>query len=183
MDVLRRLLDQVVHGGDVLLDCPSGYGRLTELLQKKGCQLISGDLNLYRVRAQAQYFAGRIPHTLKAVCDVTQLPLREACVDGTVSFRLFHHLRDASLRREVFRETARVSRRYLLISYYGRNPLHALSRRLNRNKSIRRHQMAMLGADLIREEAAACGWHLVETRTVLPGLHAQTLALFLKHDR
>ena len=38
----------------------------------------------------------------------------------------------------------------------------------------------MLNEGVIRSEAAQAGWKLVESCKVLPGIHAQTLALFVK---
>ncbi|HHO75642.1 MAG TPA: class I SAM-dependent methyltransferase [Deltaproteobacteria bacterium] len=180
MAMLGRLLDKLCKGSDMLLDCPCGYGRLTELLKGKSGRLISGDLNAYRVKAQSRYFSGIPGGCLNLTCDVTRLPFRDGIFDGAVSFRLFHHLREEQLRRDVFSELSRVTGRYLVISYYGRNALHELSRKFNRNKSIRKRKMAMLHEDQIRSEAAQAGWELVESCKVLPGIHAQTLAFFVK---
>ncbi len=180
MALLEGLLDKVSKDTDLMLDCPSGYGRLTDLLRKKSGKLISGDLNAYRVKAQSQYFSGMEGGCLNLTCDVTRLPFRDDLFDGAVSFRLFHHLREAGLREDVFSELSRVTRRYLLISYYGRNALHEFSRKLNRNRSIRKRRMAMLNEGVIRSEAAQAGWKLMASCKVLPGIHAQTLALFVK---
>ena len=180
MAILSRLLDKVCKDSDMLLDCPCGYGRLTELLKGKSGLLVSGDLNAYRVKAQSQYFSGIIGGCLNLTCDVTHLPFKDGLFDGTVTFRLFHHLRESQLRKAVFSELSRVTGKYLLISYYGRNALHEFSRTLNRNKSIRKRKMAMLDENIIREEAAQAGWRLLESCKVLPGIHAQTLAVFVK---
>lgn len=183
MNILESLLDTAGGQFGNLLDCPCGYGRLTDILSRRCSLLFSGDLNSCTLIAHNDYFRDRIVRNFDAPCDITLLPFKDDSFEGMVTFRLFHHLVDRETRIAAFNEAARVSRRFLLISYYSSNSLHKFSRRLNRNISIRNGRKAFLDPVIIREEAASAGWQLVHSCKVLPLIHAQTVALFQKSNK
>jgi SAM-dependent methyltransferase len=180
MTLLERLLERAGGLFDNLLDCPSGYGRLTDILARRSGLLVSSDLNSGTVSAHNHYFKGRMERYSDAACDVTRLPFRDGAFDGMVTFRLFHHLVTEETRKAIFREAARVSRRFFLISYYRSSSLHEFSRKLNRNGSVRNGRKAFLDSARILDEAGHAGWQLAESHRVLPVIHAQTVALFVK---
>jgi len=180
INILQKFLNTAGGLFNSLLDCPCGYGRLTGTLSNRCDLLVSGDLDTKTLVAHNNYFKDRIHRNLDAPCDVTRLPYKNESFEGMVIFRLFHHLVDRNTRLAVFREAARVSRNFLLMSYYGNNSLHRFSRKLNRNGSIRNGRKSFMDSVSIVEEAASAGWMLVARRTVLPVFHAQTVALFVK---
>jgi uncharacterized protein YbaR (Trm112 family) len=72
------------------------------------------------------------PGLTRAVLDIRRLPFRDGAFDGAVSLRLFHRLQPQA-RREGLRELARVSRRWVVVSYARfdgpyRLRYHAISR-------------------------------------------------------
>jgi ubiquinone/menaquinone biosynthesis C-methylase UbiE len=182
MNILEGLLGSAGGRFEELLDCPCGYGRLTESLSRRSALLVSSDLSSRTVAAHNRYFKGSMERYLDTACDVTRLPYKDGAFEGMVTFRLFHHLVDEETRKAVFREAARVSRRFFLISYYSNSLLHEFSRKLNRNRSIRKGKKAFLDSARIQEEAGHAGWQLAEKHRALPVIHAQTVALFMKKE-
>lgn len=180
MNLLESLLETAGGQFENLLDCPCGYGRLTDILSRRSNFLVSSDLNSGTLIAHQDYFKDRIVRNFDAPCDITRLPFKDKSFDGMVTFRLFHHLVNRETRMAAFSEAARVARKFFLISYYSSNSLHKFSRRLNRNGSIRNGRKAFLDSISIMEEAASAGWLLVDIHRVLPVIHAQTVALFVK---
>jgi SAM-dependent methyltransferase len=178
--IVDNLLEKAGGTFHRLLDSPCGYGRLTELLAGRCTHLVSSDLSPLRVLHHSHYFnsTGSYAHIVNS--NAGALPFKDSTFDGVVTFRLFHHLRDEELRKKIFTEAARVSRNFLLISFYEKNPLHEFSRKMNMNKDIRKGRKVFLVPDIIMEEAARAGWSHVESCPVLAGFHAQTVVLFKK---
>ena len=100
--------------------------------------------------------------------DARRLPFRDRSFDGVICVRLIQHLAGAA-RREVFRELARVTARWAVISVYRKAGLHHLQRRL-----LGRGRMCV-SLDRIRDEVVDAGFRLERVAKPLPLLHAQTL--------
>lgn len=183
MALLERLLQDAGGSFSRILDCPCGHGRLTEPLRERSDCLVSADVSVKTVKAHTRYFGDKGVRLLDAACDISSLPFPDGVFDGMVIFRLFHHLVDPEMRKAAFQEAARVTRSFLLISYYGVNPLHELTRKLNRKASVRRGKKAFLAQGTLEAEAALAGWRYCSGGKPLPFIHAQRVALFRKSDR
>jgi hypothetical protein len=107
---VMKALDRAGVRGPVL-DVPHGTGKLGPHLVRVADEVVGGD-------ASATMLAQATPHPglTRVVLDIRRLPFRDGAFDGAVSLRLFHRLQPQA-RREGLRELARVSRRWVVVSY------------------------------------------------------------------
>lgn len=188
---LESLVDRAARPGDRVLDMPSGYGRLAEIAAGGDRRVVAADRSREMLRSSRRKARGRRrqegrrdappegrgpgrrearPPVAHCAADARSLPFRDRAFDGVICVRLVQHLADP-VRREVFRELARVARRWAVVSVYRKAGLHHLQRRL-----LGRGRMCVsLGR--IREELEAAGLRLERVAKPLPVLHAQTLLL------
>ncbi len=162
------------------LDAPCGYGRFSRLILKYGYRLVSGDLSLAMVeRARVLEYGNSKP--LGIVINMLEpLPFKDLSFEVVLSLRFFHHLHSPNERKSVLMEIARVTRRWAIVSFYRKQPLHELQRKLRRLVRRSSTRISMVPLATFKEEAAAAGFHL---KTIIPlfrGLHAQHFALLEK---
>ncbi|MFO1052825.1 MAG: methyltransferase domain-containing protein [Planctomycetota bacterium] len=121
------LLDRVWPGrvGDVVLDVPCGRGRFAEFARARGAAWIGAD----RSRAMLAAARDAEPAAGFASVDATALPFADRAVDGVVTFRFLHHVDDEAARR-VCQEAARVSARFVVVTFFHPVSAHALQRYL-----------------------------------------------------
>jgi SAM-dependent methyltransferase len=132
------LLDRLLRNQgrcNVLLDLPCGGGRLSPPMARYTDLLIEADVALGQVRYIREH--GRVStRQVWMIASGFQIPLRDASVDGTVCVRLTHHLPTEAEREQLVRELLRVSRRFLIMSFFDyyspKNTLRRLSRPFNR---------------------------------------------------
>ena len=175
--ILRRLLGRA-KGAGLVLDVPCGYGRFSGMLLDHGFKVVGCDLSLSMVRkALAHEFPGE--GALRGVVGdaVGGLPFRTASFQGVFCIRLCHHLRETNDREAALRELARVTRDFVVVSYYRLNALHALQRRIRRWIKPSQASIRMVSGAEFRESVDGVGLAVVEECAVLPGLHAQRFAL------
>ncbi len=144
-----------------LLDLPCGGGRLSSPMAPYTDLLIEADVALGQLRY------GRV-HGMVPTCQVWMtasgfhIPLRDAGVDGTVCVRLNHHLPTEAEREQLVRELLRVSKRFVIMSFFDyysvKNTLRRLSRPFN-HKSPK----ATMKVGELRRIARKCGARLVES--------------------
>lgn len=155
-----------------LLDAPCGYGRFSTVLAELGAAVVCADVSaamVGRTREQVRGAAG----TGFVVMDIRALPFRDNTFDATFTMRLFHHGFARAQMAAILRELARVSRRYVILSYYRHNAFHAAARWL---KGFSSKIRMMTDAEMAAEVAGA-PLVLRRTERVLPLVHAQTLAV------
>jgi SAM-dependent methyltransferase len=186
--ILRRLLRTIAdaRGDDapgLALDAPCGYGRFSGLLAEEGYLLFATDLSLAMVRrASAPRSSNAVP--IGIISNLTQgLPFRSGAFSLVFSMRFFHHLHEPALRRQALSEFARVTREWLIVSYYQSNPLHLLQRALRRKLMRKKTRIKMIRGREFREEATSAGFVVVRVVPLLRGLHAQHIALLSKAER
>ena len=114
--------------GDLVVDCPSGAGRLVPTLRTElGAQVLGMDRSLAMLREQS----GTSAADLRVHADATRLPLGEHSVDGALVFRFLHHL-PPDRARAVLHEAARTARRFVVVSFFHPLSPHAIRRRTRR---------------------------------------------------
>lgn len=177
-----RLVEQLLGGlslGDgPVLDAPSGHGRLLVALRAAGARRVAcldGDPRHLAALARAE--PAGTPWLVRADLRAT-LPFPADAFALTVCFRYLHHVRGAEDRRRLLAELTRVTRGALLLSYYAAAPLHRLQRAVHRALGRRRAPLALLRPAELHALLAERGWALRREVAVLPGLHAQRVALF-----
>lgn len=165
-----------------VLDLPCGYGRFSTLLVGKRIDVICADVSaamVGRAREQVEAAAGDSPAPGKgmyAVADIRRLPFRDRSLDATFTMRLFHHGFARDAMAEILRELARVSRRWVILSYYRKNPVHGLFRRLKGFTS----RIKMMSDAEFEAELAQTPLVIRSRRRVIPWFHAQTLVVLEK---
>jgi SAM-dependent methyltransferase len=184
MRVLRKLLSvgpPAARGEPVrALDAPCGYGRFAGLLSEAGFAIFATDLSVAMVkRARAP---GAAPsHPIGIVSDLTRgLPFKPETFSLVFSMRFFHHLHESPARQGALAEFARVSREWLIVSYYQANPLHLAQRALRRRILRKKTRIKMISGREFREEAASSGFEVVRVVPLFRGIHAQHIALLRK---
>jgi SAM-dependent methyltransferase len=158
-----------------LLDVPCGYGRFAPLFSRLGIQAFGIDLDLEMVRLAVGSQLGDSKER-GACASVFQLPFADDSFDGVICIRLLHLRYSDAERLAIFRELARVSRRFVIISVYHFTPLHGVTRLFNstpgRVKLMTREQLR----HLIRES----GLERQSMRCVMPCFHMQTFVALTK---
>ena len=154
----HRLLDRLLEGQGrcrTLLDLPCGGGRVSAPLARHTDLLIEADIGLGQVRYAREN--GRVPtRQIWMTASGFEIPLHDDAVDGTVCVRLNHHLPTATERERLVRELLRVSRRFVVMTFFD---YHSLKNRLRRLRG-KRPKLTMQ-VDELRDLAQSCGAELV----------------------
>jgi ubiquinone/menaquinone biosynthesis C-methylase UbiE len=106
-------------GGESVLDCPCGTGRLDGLLRARFRRVTGLD----RSEAMLTVYRRGDPARAGEVGDAFHLPFEDASFDWVVSHRLFHHLRTDERRLELLRSFARVARRGVVLYAFVETPI------------------------------------------------------------
>ncbi|MDX1485986.1 MAG: class I SAM-dependent methyltransferase [Alphaproteobacteria bacterium] len=129
MSLIRRALG-FVDGAETFLDAPCGAGRATILLARRGYLTTGVDLGEGAVTvARRQVMQAGVAANIEKA-DIGTLPYDDNAFDATLCFRLYHHFPDNRIRGRVIRELCRVSRKYVVISYFSPYSATSLRRKL-----------------------------------------------------
>ncbi len=167
--LVRRLFTRNGLAGQIL-DAPVGYGRFQRLLSEFG-PVKALDFNYFAALYQLQR-AGLATDAVTGLAE--KLPFKDQSFDVIFSFRLLQHMHDADERIAIYREFKRVSRRWVVLSYYRKKVVHRLQRLLIRQPS----RITMLSREEFLAETVSAGLSLVSSVAVAPGLHAHQISLF-----
>jgi SAM-dependent methyltransferase len=156
--LIRRHLDRVGHSG-VILELPSGGGRITPSFAERADFIIEADIAIGQIRY------GRATSTLTVprawmTASAFHIPLQDGSVDGTICIRLCHHLPTAPERERLFRELMRVSKRFVIVTFFDHYSLKNLTRRM-RHPFDRKPPKLTMTTDRVAELAREGGWRLV----------------------
>lgn len=163
------------------LDVPSGYGRFAPVLEAVSERLVFGDVD--RSRLLGLRGSGRLharPDVV-ALHVAGALPFFDDAFDLVFHLRYLHHVRSPAEREAVLAEIVRVSRRWVVLSYYRRPNLHSLVQAFQRaTRGNRRRRVTMMDRRQFARAVRAAGLRPVRDRSVLPGVHAQRVVLLEK---
>jgi SAM-dependent methyltransferase len=169
--ILRRILKGLGPFHRVL-DIPSGYGRLYKILRETSSLYFGSDISIGMIsRLREKSGGGR-----EVVGDIFSLPFRDESFDLVLSWRIFQHIGDGEKRMRALSELSRVTRRWVLISFYRENLIHWLERVLTGRKS----RISMVKKDDILSEAEGTGLIPRLMVPIFPLVHSQTLLLLEK---
>ena len=165
-----------------VLDAPCGGGRVAIHLAQQGYQVTAADLSAAMVKVAGENFArAGLPITVEQQ-DVEQLGFPDQAFDTIVSFRLFHHFPDCSIRERVARELCRVARQNVVLSYF--NPVSFTSAR-NKLRSKLAGRPPKKYTTSLREVTGyfrACGFWLVKDFAQTPVIHTLHVAVFARAE-
>ncbi len=172
---LRRILVRNGLAGKSLLDVPCGYGRFWANLDSLDIRLIGIDRDWQEVHKTIGL--GLQGEGSRAACgDIFNLPFADNSFDSVLCVRLLHLNYSDAERLEILREVSRVSRRFVIISIYRFNGLHALMRRFNGTPG----RLRLMTTEQLRELCQSSGLRIHSLQPLLPALHMQTLAVLSK---
>jgi uncharacterized protein YbaR (Trm112 family) len=136
--ILARLLASQGHCGS-LLDIPSGNGRVSAPLAAATDLLVEADTGLGQVML-GRHLADWATPTVWMTASAFEIPLRDNAVDGAVCNRLMHHLPSAEEQERLIAELLRVSRRFVILSFFDnrsvKNILSVISGRKRRRPGL-----------------------------------------------
>jgi SAM-dependent methyltransferase len=176
----RLVASFLAHVGtpERVLDAPSGYGRFVAALARVSRQsLVCTDIDQPRL---ASLRAAPDCRGVSAVRSDLQgaLPFATGAFDLVFNLRYLHHTHTKGEQRVALAELVRVSRRFVLVSYYRRSNLHALQRAIQEvARTNRRRGPAMIDRRDFDRMVRAMGCRVVRDRPLLPWIHAQRVVL------
>jgi SAM-dependent methyltransferase len=153
--LIGQLIERVGRSR-IILDLPCGGSRLTPAFADAAELVIEADIahgQLLFGRAESSVATPRIWMTASAF----HIPLRDASVDGTICVRLSHHLPTAAERERLLKELLRVSRRFVIMTFFDHHSLKNMLRRLRRPFDGQPPKMTMATArvaELARQHGA-----------------------------
>jgi SAM-dependent methyltransferase len=113
----------------VILEIPCGGGRLTHAFADAADLVIEADIAIGQLRYGRQASKPGVPRVWMTA-SAFHIPLRDGSVDGSVCVRLSHHLPTPAERERLVAELLRVSRRFVIVTYFDRHSLKHLTWRL-----------------------------------------------------
>jgi len=177
----RRILQRILcrmEGRGLVLDVPCGYGRFSGLLLEQGFRVVGCDLSHSMVTKTLTLNPPGEVRLRGVVGDAVRgLPFQGASFLGVICVRLFHHLHDTGDWEAALRELARLSRDFVIVSYYRRNALHAAQRRIRRWLKPSQAFIRMVSRAKFLESVDNAGMEVVCETPLLMGLHAQRFVL------
>lgn len=178
--ILRRILHKVGLSSLPVLDMPCGYGRFSRQLQDRGFSLVSSDLSFHMVkRAKEKNEHG--DGVLGVVVDAKQgLPFKRNAFFLLLSMRFFHHVHERKEREAILKRFFRVSSDWVVLSYYQKNILHILQRKLRRRIKRTRTRIRMVSRKEFYKEIRGAGLKVVKIFPVFRGIHSHHIALLKK---
>jgi ubiquinone/menaquinone biosynthesis C-methylase UbiE len=143
-----------------LLDIPSGGGRLSAQIAPAADLLIEADIALGQVLYGRQSSTHAVPQ-IWMTASAFHIPLRDSSIDGAVCVRLCHHLPSAEERERLVRELLRVSRRFVIMTFFDEHsPKNLIRRALRRTGLSRKSPKKTMTVTRLRELAREGGAEL-----------------------
>lgn len=175
--LLDRLLSSQGHS-ELLLDLPCGGGRLSPRIAPYTDLLIEADIAVGQVlygKRHSQLDVDRVWMTASAF----HIPFRDNSVDGIVCCRLCHHLPSAAERERLIEELLRVSRRFVVMTFFDFYSIKNWLRRARAPFNKKPPKMTMT-VQRVRELAEANGARLVQYPMLAPTSSGHRYALMVK---
>ena len=160
----------------IVLDCPCGTGRMTRVFSSRGLSAVGADISIEMLRnALSQPDA---PPCVQA--DITALPFADETFPTVVSMRLMYHLWAEHERVQALSELARVSKQYVIVSFFHRFVLQGLHRDLKTCWAADPTTRLPMSRRRLEREAVAAGLVVLRYYPTLPGVSQHTLVLMEK---
>jgi SAM-dependent methyltransferase/uncharacterized protein YbaR (Trm112 family) len=176
-----RLLDRLLASqgqSKQVLDLPCGGGRLSPRIGASTDLLIEADIAVGQVLYGKRHSTLNTPQ-IWMTASAFHIPFRDNSVDGTVCCRLCHHLPSAIERERLVEELLRVSRRFVIMTFFDYYSLKNWLRRARRPFNKKPPKMTMT-VQRVRELAEANGARLVQYPMLAPTSSGHRYALMVK---
>lgn len=174
---VRALLARCEQVASVL-DAPCGAGRLREAITATGARWTGVDVSHEMLSAIDPRAGAR-----RARASLAALPFRERQFDAVVCCRFLHHLHGEEALERAARELARVSRRYVIASFWDSASLPALRVRLGLKRSEGPSGRAALSRARLAASFERAGLRVLAYRSSLRFVSQQTFVLLERIER
>jgi ubiquinone/menaquinone biosynthesis C-methylase UbiE len=161
--------------GGTVLNIPCGTGRFGELLEERGFRILGSDLS--HPMLQQTSSERRWPLVQGSAF---ALPFRSHSVDGIFMMRLLHHIADPEERAALYREAARVSRHWVLLTYADYDTPKNLIREWRVQWLKDRKPKITLTRGQLEQETRSVGLRLSRVYRLAPLFTPLAIALFRK---
>jgi ubiquinone/menaquinone biosynthesis C-methylase UbiE len=169
----HRLFD-MAGGNSHILDIPCGSGRFFNVFSKAG-KLTMADYSVNMLKVCEEKFG--IPENARLIqADISTIPLPDSSADLCFCMRLFHHMKNDQVRLNALKELARVSSKYVALSFYNINCLRFYRRKIL-GKKVRGNYIAFKHLANLAKQA---GLKSVERFPKLNLVEQQCLVIFKK---
>lgn len=129
----------------LVLDLPCGAGRLSRMVVDAGHRLVGADSSPHMVGQavdawlrQNDQSSQRFDRASFEVRDVMNTGYEDAKFDLIICNRLFHHFTESTTRVQALTELRRVTRRWLIVSFFNANTIDAKWKRFRNFVRIKR---------------------------------------------
>jgi SAM-dependent methyltransferase len=165
--LVRRLLGQIPETDRVglALDMPCGYGRLFPLVREVMPRVVEGDWSYHLLRTAQEYLKERKEAgTPQGFVRGTALamPFASNAFDLVLSVRLSHHISTMDERHQHVRELLRISRKWVLFTYFDTNSLKNVVHGFKRRFVPKREKWTLSAVD-VANLAAEAGFEIVSS--------------------
>ena len=178
--ILRKILEEIGKEDARVLDVPCGYGRFSPLLLERGLSLVSSDLSFHMVKRAVERNEESARLSGVVADGISGLPFKRKALDFILSMRFFHHLHQEEERKAVLGEFSRVTKEWIVLSFYQLNPLHVVQRKLRRRIKRSKTRIKMLSREEFQREVEGEGFKIVRVYPLFKGIHSQHIALLRK---
>ena len=173
--LLAQLLTQCQLARGTVLDVPCGYSRFAPVYARLGITAIGADAHYDMAHLAAANHA-RQDRERWLCANVLALPFIDSVFDSVLCIRLLHHRYSDAERQRILCELTRVSRRFVIISFYRSTLLHTVARHWRGSRG----RLAMMTLPHLRELAQASGLQIERVHSLLRFCHAQTFVVLTK---
>lgn len=171
--IVKKIFNKFEINGSIL-DIPCGYGRFHSLLNQFG-EIHAAD-NGTLIAKYAEENVGLAKST--TICDAADMPFEDNSFDAVFSFRLIQHIHNRDERVNIYKEFARVSKKWVIISLYVDTTIHKTMKNINKKKA----KITFLNDEIVLDEFKNSNIKIVSSYSVLPGLHGHKIYLTKIHS-
>ena len=172
--IVKKLLLKAKITSGSILNSPCGYGRFTNLFNLLKLKITFFDLHPKMVtRCRNSY--GSNEHSF-INGSIRTLPFKNKTFDAVINIRFFHHYFEQEDRLIMLRELQRVTKRYLILTYYNNTVAHKIIKKIN----DKGNRIVMFKKKEFYRELLSVGLKPVIEKAPLPVLHAQRFLLLEK---
>lgn len=172
--IVKKLLLKAKTIDGYILNSPCGYGRFTHLFDLLKLKIIFFDLHPKMVaRCRDRY--GYNGHAF-INGSIRTLPFKNKSFNVVLNIRFFHHYFEQEDRFLMLRELQRVTKRYVILTYYNDTVVHKIIKKMN----DKGNRIVMFKKREFYRELLSVGLKPVIEKAPLPFLHAQRFLLLEK---
>jgi len=178
MKLIERGIAYLDSTVDSMLDAPCGVGRATILLAEHGYQTTGLDLGRGAVEmTQREVTTAGVTASI-VQGDLLAMEFADEQFDGLLCFRLYHHLPDEDLREKLIGELCRVTKKYVLISYFSPYSVTSIKRELRRKLGLKISKQHATTLESIESQFQKQGFRLITDLPQQRFIHTLHLAIF-----